>query len=858
MSDAVLPEGDPAKPGDQRRGGNTQCPSECQRLASVLRESERRFKTLLYNLPERVFHKDRDSVYVSCNRNYAVELGLEPEQMVGKTDFDFFPREIAEKYRRDDSRIMAEGGTAEIEESYYTREGQERLIRTVKTALKDEQGHVTGILGIFSDITARKRAEAILLDARDELERNVAEHAAELAEANCHLRREIEERTRVEAALRQSEERYELAARGAGAGIWDWDLVAGTVYYSPRWKALSGYDEHEIGDSLDEWASRLHPEDREWIFQFQEDFLAGTDLTTTVEYRLRHRDGSYRWIIAHALVVRDAQGKAVRMVGSHGDITDRKRAEEARGRTEARYRALVESSPDAVVMTDLQGRVAFASQRAAEQHGFQDPDQLTGRLATDFVAQSDRARFRASIDSLITEGIHRNIEYTLLRRDGTEFGAELSSAIVRDAAGNPEALMAVYRDVTERKQTAERLRANDTELLAAAEIQAHLLPQESPQVPGFDIAGHCYPAEAAAGDSFDYRWLPDQSLLIVLGDVSGHGLGPAIVAADFCARLRTLSDDVCNLPQMAARLNAGLYGETAGEIFVTAILGRLNPQTRILTCLNAGHPKAVVLDAAGRVRTRLADGSLPFAVMPATEYTADEAVELAAGDLVLFYTDGLVEAHPRGAEEFGIQRAIQVIRANQNRSAAEIVEALYQSACEYAGLEKPKDDITVVIVRVLQGDTYPVAAPQGSASWTAIAAGPAESSNEQNAPGDDCLQVEQGDGFTILRIADTEDFDTNRYAHLQHALMSFVQHQQPPRLLVDLSAIAYCSTALINSLLMAQNRMKSWNGTLVLCGARHVVLETLEHLGLIGTLFSLYPDEHSARNALAEPQNERE
>jgi PAS domain S-box-containing protein len=684
------------------RRENAECRSECQRLESALRESGHRFTALLYNLPEKVFHKDRDSVYASCNRNYAVEFGLEPEQMVGRSDYDLFPAEMAAKYRADDHRIMASGKTEEIEESYYTPTGEERIIRTVKAALRDEHdGHVTGVLGIFSDITERKRAEIKLQRAHDELERRVNERTAELTEVNRQLRLEVEERKRIESALRQSEERYKLATWGSGVGIWDWDICTGKVYYSPRWKRLFGYAEDDIGESVEDWARLLHPDERDGILKCQEDFLAGQSPSVSVEYRLRHKDGSYRWIVAHAVVVRDEQGKACRFVGSHGDVTDRKRAEEALRHSEAKYRALVESSPDAVAMSDLAGRITFASERAARQLGYLHPDELLGLPAMNLVIEADRDRFQANTRCLLDEGIRRNDQYTGCCQDGTPFDAEVSAAVIRDAAGNPEALMAVYRDITDRKKAEAALRTADAELLAAARIQTYLLPHEAPQVGGFDIAGRCYSAKAAAGDHFDFLWCPDGSLLVVLGDVSGHGLGPALVAADFCARLRTLSGITSDLPEMARKVNNGLYLETEGQIFVTAILGRLDPRTRDFTCINAGHPSAVVLNSAGEETACFASGSLPFAIMPNLVFVADESRKLAEGEVLFIYTDGLTEAHREKGPLFGVQRALQVVRDHRDRTAAEIIEAVHHAACNYLGTEKPTDDITVVVVKVL-------------------------------------------------------------------------------------------------------------------------------------------------------------
>jgi PAS domain S-box-containing protein len=123
-----------------------------------LKESAAEHRELTESLPQKIFHKDIDLVYVSCNKHYAEDMGIDAEKIAGKTDFEFYPKELAEKYRADDRRVMESGQTEEIEES-YVKDGQELFVQTVKTPLKDEDGNVTGILGIFWDITHRKLAE---------------------------------------------------------------------------------------------------------------------------------------------------------------------------------------------------------------------------------------------------------------------------------------------------------------------------------------------------------------------------------------------------------------------------------------------------------------------------------------------------------------------------------------------------------------------------------------------------------------------------------------------------------------------------------------------------------------------------
>jgi len=148
---------------------------------------------LIENLPQKIFLKGSNSVYVSCNENYARDLKIRPDEINGKTDYDFYPKELAEKYRADDQRIMRLGNIEDIEERYI-QNGQEAWVHTVKTPIKDEKGNVTGILGIFWDITEHKRAEEELKSSRKQL-RALSAQMAEVEEAERkHLARELHDK----------------------------------------------------------------------------------------------------------------------------------------------------------------------------------------------------------------------------------------------------------------------------------------------------------------------------------------------------------------------------------------------------------------------------------------------------------------------------------------------------------------------------------------------------------------------------------------------------------------------------------------------------------------------------------------
>ena len=214
-------------------------------------------------------------------------------------------------------------------------------------------------------LSARVAEEAEARRRLEELQASLLERTVELEDANEHLEREIEERRKMELALRESEERYALAARGANDGLWDWNLVAGEVYLSERWREMVGMVDGSLSLSPEEWFSRVHLSD---LPQLKVDIAAqaaGSRSHFHSEHRLRHSEGFFIWVLCRGIVVRDTEGRALRIAGSMTDITARKDLEE-RLRREAQFDSLT-TLPNRSYATDLLRRAIARAKRNREQ-----------------------------------------------------------------------------------------------------------------------------------------------------------------------------------------------------------------------------------------------------------------------------------------------------------------------------------------------------------------------------------------------------------------------------------------------------------------------------------------------------------
>ena len=258
----------------------------------------------------------------------------------------------------------------------------------------------------------------------------------------------------------------------------------------------------------------------------------------------------------------------------------------------------------------------------------------------------------------------------------------------------------LQRQIEHRRQAERSLRARDAQMLAAQQIQACLLPAGPPPLPGFDIAGATYPAEFTSGDYYDYIPMRDGSIGLVIADVCGHGLGPALLMASTQAFLRSSAEVHDDISEILSRVNRCLLDVAEQDRFVTLFLGRLDPLARTLTYSSAGHPTGYVLDASGAIKTQLEGTTVPLAIASDTTFPLGSAVSLESGDTVLLLTDGILEAQSPAGEFFGIERLLQTVRAAQTGKAAEVIARLFQAVRAFCGSEKPVDDITAVVIRV--------------------------------------------------------------------------------------------------------------------------------------------------------------
>jgi PAS domain S-box-containing protein len=383
-------------------------------------------------------------------------------------------------------------------------------------------------------------------------------------------------------------------------------------------------------------------------------------------------------------------------------IIKRKRTEVRLRQSEERFALAVQGTDAGIWDWDLLTNQVYFSPSWKSILGY-EPDEISNDFSEweTRLHPEDRDRAMATVkDYLEGRTTDYELEHRLRHKDGRYRWILARGAAVFDEQGRPYRFVGSHLDITRRREAEERLAKHRAEFLAAQQIQQSLLPQSPPRIPGLDIAGGCYPAQYAAGDGFDFMMLPDGSLLLMIADVVGKGIGPALLMATTGAHLRALASAGLPLAHLVSQTNAMLTQHAESDRFVTLMVCRIDPTTGSILYVNAGHPAGYLIDATGSVKAALDSGQMPVGVLGALQYRESSCPCMSAGDTLVLMTDGVLEARNPEGVLFGTRRLLDLVCAHRDRASAEIVRLVCEEVQRFMGQADFQDDLTMIVIKV--------------------------------------------------------------------------------------------------------------------------------------------------------------
>ena len=384
----------------------------------ALQRSETLLHDVLQTIPDRVWVKDLQGVYLTCNEAFAAGLGAKPGDMIGTRDSDWMDAALAEMVHSDDQLAMQAGRPVMTEEPMSGAAfGDDTLFEVLKTPLRDPSGQIIGTVGIARDIHQRKVAEAL---------------------------------------LRNTSEQLELSIMGSDLGRWSHDLTQDRGYRMDAHAcAMLGRDPAQEAQGR-AWGHLIHPDDLPHTLQAMRAHLQGDTPTYEAQYRARHTDGRWIWFNSRGKVVqRDHGDKPLRMAGTLMDISERRRDEDRLRSTQAELQATLDALPDLVMEFSAEGHY-----RAVHSHDPTDlvmpaPEQINRRIAE--VLPKDAAeQCEIALHEALKHGRSAGKQYSVVLPKGKQW-FELSVARKPTEAGEEERLIAIARNITQRKAAEEAI-----------------------------------------------------------------------------------------------------------------------------------------------------------------------------------------------------------------------------------------------------------------------------------------------------------------------------------------------------------------------------------------------------------------
>jgi PAS domain S-box-containing protein len=388
-----------------------------KRAEAALRESEERLRLALDAGRMGTWDLEIQTGRFTWSRSLETLYGLAPGTFSGALD------DVLQAINPEDRETVMRTATLSLEaRTWHTVEyrvilpdGGVRWLESRGRFLYEDDGRATRMLGICADITERKRAEA---------------------------------------ALRESDERLRLALEAGRMGTWDWEVRTGQVTWSPSLETLHGLAPGTFDGTFATAIAMIHPEDRELVTRSAARGVEGTGDDT--QFRIVRPDGSIRWLEGRGKICHDESGEPALMLGVCMDITELKRAEEALRESEAKYRRIIETAAEGILVIDSAGQTVYVNQQLADMVGY-PVEELLGRSGFDLVLPEDRAEAERQMGER-RRGIRATFDFRLRRKDGSEIWTSASVNPIFDDAGEFLGALGMVTDITERKRAEEDLR----------------------------------------------------------------------------------------------------------------------------------------------------------------------------------------------------------------------------------------------------------------------------------------------------------------------------------------------------------------------------------------------------------------
>ena len=386
--------------------------SEEYALHESIKKSEILIGTLINSLPDFIWLKDANGIYISCNAKVEEFFRAKKINIIGKTDHDFLDKKLADSFREHDLTVLKTNQALITEEQItFTADDRTEIVEVTRSPMTSADGELIGVLGIAHDITNRKKAEE---------------------------------------KLRAAEERWNFVLEGTKDGVWDWNMETDEVYYSKELKAIWGYDETDITPSLTEWKAVIHPDDEEEVWQKLNKHFQHETTHYESEQRILRKNGAYKWILARGKVVAwTKDDKPLRMIGTHIDISERKETEE-------RYRHIFNNSLTEIFIFDAETYLFLNVNRGAINNIGYSEEELLTLTPLDIKPEISLKQFNELVKPL-REGTKEIIHFETVhqRKNGQLYPVEIHLQLTNDTL--KPAFIAIILDITERKAAMDKL-----------------------------------------------------------------------------------------------------------------------------------------------------------------------------------------------------------------------------------------------------------------------------------------------------------------------------------------------------------------------------------------------------------------